>query len=181
MTISAAIVLILRLLIPISIFKYRITGAIASMVIDLLDVVLVDMLQTLLGEPKVGFGSNYQHFDKWLDMYYLAIEGVICLTWNNKLARNAAIFLFLFRLVGITMFELTGAESRKLIFFFPNLFENFFIYYIICERFWPNLIPKKLSSLILILVLLYIPKFFQEYILHFAEVKPWQWIRSNVF
>ena len=37
------------------------------------------------------------------------------------------------------------------------------------------------SSLILILVLLYIPKFFQEYILHFAEVKPWQWIRSNVF
>ena len=37
------------------------------MVIDLLDVVLVDMLQTILGEPKVGFGSNYQHFDKWLD------------------------------------------------------------------------------------------------------------------
>ena len=67
------------------------------MVIDLLDVVLVDMLQTILGEPKVGFGSNYQHFDKWLDMYYLAIEGIICLTWNNKLARNAAIFLFLFK------------------------------------------------------------------------------------
>ena len=38
----------------------------------------------------------------------------------------------------------------------------------------------SISSLIVVLLILYIPKFFQEYILHFAEVKPWQWIRSNV-
>ena len=94
--------------------------------------------------------------------------------------RNAAIGLFLIRLVGIGAFELTGEEFRKLIFFFPNLFENFFLYYIVCDRFWPRLIPTKISSLIVVLLILYIPKFFQEYILHFAEVKPWQWIRSNI-
>ena len=163
MTVSAIIVLVLRLLIPATIFRYRITGAIASMVIDMLDVVLVAALQVALGEDQVGFGEHYQRFDKWLDMYYLTIEAIVCLSWSNNLARNAA-----------------GEEFRKLIFFFPNLFENFFLYYIICDRFWPRLIPTKISTLIVVLVILYIPKFFQEYILHFAEVKPWQWIRSNV-
>ena len=180
MTVSAIIVLVLRLLIPATIFRYRITGAIASMVIDMLDVVLVDALQVALGEDQVGFGEHYQRFDKCLDMYYLTIEAIVCLSWSNNLARNAAIGLFLIRLVGIGAFELTGEEFRKLIFFFPNLFENFFLYYIICDRFWPRLIPTKISTLIVVLVILYIPKFFQEYILHFAEVKPWQWIRSNV-
>ena len=49
MTVSAAIVLILRLVIPMTMFRYRITGAVASMIIDMLDVVLVDVLQALLG------------------------------------------------------------------------------------------------------------------------------------
>ena len=180
MTISALIVLGLRLLIPISIFRYRIIGAIASMVIDMLDVVLVDMLQSQLGEPQVGFGDYYQRFDKWLDIYYLTFEAIVCFSWPNRLARNAALSLFMLRLIGIGAFEITGEEFRKLIFFFPNLFENFFIYYIICERFAPKFIPTTKTSLVTILAILYIPKFAQEYILHFAEVKPWQWIRTNI-
>ena len=182
MSVSVIIVLILRLSIPLLIFKNRIAGAIASMVIDMLDVVLVDALQAipLFNEDQEGFGDNYQRFDKWLDMYYLTIEAYITFSWRNKLARNAAIALFIFRFLGIGIFEITGEEFRKLIFFFPNLFENFFLYYIICDRFWPRLIPKKPSSLLLVLVLLYIHKFFQEYILHYSEIKPWQWIRSNI-
>ena len=180
MTVSAIIVLALRLLIPVSIFKYRITGAIASMVLDMLDVVLVDALQSALGEPQVGFGDYYQRFDKWLDIYYLAIEGIVCLSWKDSLARNAAVALFLLRLIGISAFEITGEEYRKLIFFFPNLFENFFIYYIVCDRVWPWFIPRTKKMLLFVLVLLYIPKFAQEYVLHFAEVKPWQWIRTNI-
>ena len=180
MTVSAAIVLILRLVIPMTIFRYRITGAVSSMIIDMLDVVLVDVLQALLGEPQVGFGDYYQRFDKWLDLYYLSFEAIVCLSWSNHLARNAAVALFLFRLIGIGAFEITGEEFRKLIFFFPNLFENFFLYYIVCERFLPRLIPTKINTLIGVLVILYIPKLAQEYVLHFAEVKPWQWLRANV-
>ena len=180
MTISALIVLALRLLIPVSIFRYRITGAIASMILDMLDVVLVYALQAALGESQVGFGDYYQRFDKWLDIYYLAIEAIVCLGWKDSLARNTAITLFLFRLVGIGAFEITGEEFRKFIFFFPNLFENFFIYYIICDRFCPWFIPRTKKLLLLILVLLYIPKFTPGYVLHFVEVKPWQWIRTNI-
>jgi hypothetical protein len=150
------------------------------MALDLLDVVIVDALQAALGEAPVGFGENYQMFDKWLDMYYLSIEAVVCLGWPNRLAKVAAIALFVFRLAGISAFEITGEEYRKLIFFFPNLFENFFLYYIICDRFAPRLIPTKIKSLLFVLILLYVPKFAQEYVLHFAEVKPWQWIRANV-
>ena len=180
MSVSALIVLALRLILPLSIFRNRITGSILSMALDMLDVVLVDALQGALGEPAVGFGENYQLFDKWLDMYYLSIEAIVCLGWPNRLAKFAAIALIIFRLAGISAFEITGEEHRKLIFFFPNLFENFFLYYIICQRFAPRLIPTKFKSLLLVLVILYIPKFGQEYVLHFAEVKPWQWIKTNV-
>ncbi len=180
MPISAAIVLILRIVIPLTIFRHRITGAIASMVIDMLDVVLVDAIQVILGEPQIGFGDNYQRFDKWLDVYYLTFEAIVCLSWSNHMARNAAVVLFLFRLLGIGAFEITGEEFRKLIFFFPNLFENFFLYYIICERLRPSLIPTRLRTLMVVLVILYIPKFGQEYVLHFAEIKPWQWLRTNL-
>ena len=98
------------------------------MVIDMLDVVLVDALQAMpiLNEDQVGFGDNYQRFDKWLDMYYLTIEAYITFSWRNKLARNAAVALFIFRFLGIGIFEVTGEQFRQLIFFFPNLFENFF-------------------------------------------------------
>jgi hypothetical protein len=180
MTVSALIVLVLRIILPLTIFKKRITGAILSMALDMLDVVIVDALQAGFGEPAVGFGENYQMFDKWLDMYYLSIEAVVCLGWPNRLAKVAGISLFLFRLAGITAFEITGEEFRKLIFFFPNLFENFFLYYIICERFAPRLIPTKIKSLLIVLLILYLPKFAQEYVLHFAEIKPWQWIRANI-
>ncbi len=180
MTVSALIVLALRIILPLSIFRNRITGAILSMALDLLDVVIVDALQAALGEAPVGFGENYQMFDKWLDMYYLSIEAVVCLGWPNRLAKVAAIALFVIRLAGISAFEITGEEYRKLIFFFPNLFENFFLYYIICDRFAPRLIPTKIKSLLFVLLLLYVPKFAQEYVLHFAEVKPWQWIKANV-
>ena len=146
----------------------------------MLDVVLVDALQVILGEQRTGFGTYYQRFDKWLDIYYLSFEAYVCLSWPNRMVRNTAITLFMFRLVGIGIFEITGEESRKLIFFFPNLFENFFLYYILCARFWPRMIPAKAGTLLLVLAILYIPKFAQEYVLHFAEVKPWQWLKGNL-
>ena len=67
MTTAVIIVLLIRLLVPLTIFKYRISGAVASIVVDALDVVVVEALQSLFGEPRVGFGDYYQAFDKWLD------------------------------------------------------------------------------------------------------------------
>jgi hypothetical protein len=37
------------------------------------------------------------------------------------------------------------------------------------------------AQLVLVLVILYIPKAFQEWILHYEELHPWQWLRSVLF
>jgi hypothetical protein len=178
MTIAAIIVIIIRLLVPLTILRWRITGAIASMLMDAIDVVLVDVLATAFNEPG-GFGDRYQLVDKWLDMYYLAFELYVSLSWSNVLARNTSIFLFVFRLVGLIAFEAT--HIRKLFFFFPNLFENFFLYFIIAERAAPRYLPTKPWHIALALVLLYIPKVAQEYVLHFAQLHPWGWTKEVIF
>ncbi len=63
MSIAALIVIVLRLIVPISIFRWRISGAVVAMILDGLDVVLVDVIANALGEQG-GFGDFYQPMDK---------------------------------------------------------------------------------------------------------------------
>ena len=175
-TVTAIVVLALRILIPITILRWRITGAIASMLLDAIDVIIVDIRASIFGE-KPGLGSHYQTYDKWLDMYYLSIEAIVSIRFTNVLARNTSLALYIFRLIGIIAFAVTG---EQLIFFFPNLFENFFLYCILAQRFAPKLMPKSIKNLIIILLILYIPKFAQEWILHFQQITPWNWFRETV-
>ena len=177
MSIAALIVIALRLVIPISIFRWRKSGAVVAMILDGLDVVLVDVIAKALGEQG-GFGDFYQPMDKWLDMYYLTFEVIVSLRWSNTLARNTSVFLFVYRLLGLIIFEITGV--RKVLFIFPNMFENFFLYYIIADRFVPRIVPRTYRQLALVLALLYIPKFGQEWVLHFQELKPWEWFKGAV-
>ncbi len=179
LTVAAIVVLALRILVPLTILRWRITGAISSMLLDAIDVIIVDILATAFGE-KPGLGSHYQTYDKWLDMYYLSVEAFVSIRFTNVLARNTSLALYIFRLVGIIAFAATGEQYRKLIFFFPNLFENFFLYCIISQRFAPKLMPKSIKSLAVILVILYIPKLAQEWALHFQQITPWNWFRETV-
>lgn len=176
MEISLALVVVvaLRVLVPVLIFKWRIVGVLLAALADALDVVLIDFIGYQLGETS-GFGNHYQFFDKWLDMYYLVFALIVSFSWKNALAKNTSIFLFGYRLLGLILFEITGI--RKLFFFFPNLFENFYLFYAIADRFSPRFVPKTLSRLLLILFLLYIPKLIQEWALHYAELHPWNWIK----
>ena len=179
MTVAAIIVLILRIVVPLTILRWRINGAISSMILDAIDVIIVDILASLFSE-KPGLGSHYQTYDKWLDMYYLSVEAFVSIKFTNVLARNTSIALYVFRLIGIIAFAVTGEQYRKLIFFFPNLFENFFLYCIISQRFAPKLMPKSIKHLAIILLILYIPKFAQEWALHFQQITPWNWFRETV-
>ena len=148
------------------------------MLADGFDVVLVDVLGLLTGESG-GFGTYYQRMDKWLDIYYLSFEAGVSLRWPNRLARNTSIFLFVYRFIGLVLFEITHA--RVLFFFFPNLFENFFVYYVFVARFFPKLAPTNLKQLGLVLFILYIPKFGQEWLLHYQQAQPWNWFKETVF
>lgn len=170
------IVILLRLILPISIFKYPLWGGVLSMLLDGADVILVDYLADFFGEPR-GFKLNYHFLDKWLDMYYFTFELVMSLRWQDRLAKNTSILLFTWRTLGFAAFELTGI--RKILFFAPNLFENFFLYYLAAKKYFPKFMPKTVPQITLVLILLYIPKFAQEYILHYKQLQPWNWFKTT--
>lgn len=175
---AVIIVIVLRLLVPLSILRWPLAGGLLSMVLDALDVVLVDGLASVFGEPG-EFGPFYAQIDKWLDLWYLSLELVVVRRrWDPSIVRTAATLLFVWRLIGVILFEITG--ERPLLFVFPNLFENLYLYVLIVRRLAPRLEPRSLPELLLVLVVLFIPKMFQEWILHVDELHPWQWLRESV-
>jgi len=172
MTEGAAIVVALRIVVPLLIFRQQLVGGIAAIVVDTLDVVLIDAMG--LG----GFQGNYHQFDKLLDIYYLTIELIVALRWNNPYARNPAVVLFVYRACGVLLFEVT--KQRITLFLFPNLFENWWLYCVATSRYWPRLYPRSLRLAAVSLLVLLVPKMAQEYVLHFSEAQPWDWIKRNV-
>lgn len=160
------IVLILRLIVPLSIFRWPILGGIISLVIDAQD-------QTILRYFGLGdniflnhlFTADYQRIDKFLDMYYLAFEFLVSLKWQEKLAKTTSKILFVWRVIGVALFEITGL--RYILFIFPNIFENFFLFFLIIQNYFPK-IKITAKNLPLILILLGAPKIGQEYLLHIS-------------
>jgi hypothetical protein len=57
------------------------------------------MRSRLLGQPP-EFGPIYAQLDKWLDLYYLALELVVARRWVELMPRRTASVLFPWRLVG---------------------------------------------------------------------------------
>ena len=160
MPIGLFIIFSLRLLVPITIFRWPLWGGLASLIIDAADTNIV--------KPFGVEIPNYTFTDKYLDTYYLTIELVVSLRWINRLARNTSIFLYIWRLVGVVAFQITSAEYW--LFIAPNLFENFFLFFVFLqiigkgtvEKIWLN----SLKRLIIVLFFLLLAKFPQELILH---------------
>jgi hypothetical protein len=166
------IIILLRLVVPLLILRHPLAGGIAAMLLDGLDVVLIEFI------PGGSFGSHYHTLDKVLDSYYLTLELIVALRWKNPYARRPAIFLFAYRAIGVALFELT--ERRIMLFIFPNLFEHWWLYVLIVERFWPKLYPHSVKTVAIPMILLLIPKMAQEYLLHFAEAKPWDFLKRKL-
>ena len=159
-----AIIFSLRILIPLTIFRWPLWGGLAALIIDAADTNIV--------KPFGVDIPNYTLTDKYLDTYYLTIELLVSLFWVNKLARNVSIVLYFWRLVGLMAFQLTGAQY--LLFFAPNLFENIFLFFALLQKlgketatgFWLNS-PKRLVISLFFLWLVKIP---QELILHVWKI-----------
>ena len=169
------IVIALRLTVPLTILRWPLAGGLVAMVLDALDVVLVDFFAGLLGEP-LGFGTVYPKLDKWLDTYYLGLELLVSRRWPEVIPRRAVAILFGWRAIGVLAFEVTGI--RPLLLVFPNLFENVFLYVLIVRRWFPRLMPRTVGQMVLVSALLLIPKELQEYVLHYAQIHPYQLLRQ---
>lgn len=166
------IVIIMRVLAGLTIFRWPLAGGLLSILADNLDIVI-------LGYFHVPDISPYNRVDKILDTYYLTIEVLVSLDWKNKLARKISIISYIYRLVGAILFEITNA--RFLLLIFPNLFENFFIFYLAAKKILKKDLVSSPKNATIIIILLLIPKLIQEYFLHVLEFPIWGWIIDNVF
>ena len=163
------IVIIIRLLVSITIFKWKFWGAIAAAFFDLIDVVLIDIL-------GMGDFANYSAVDKALDIYYVAFCLVVSLAWE-RMAKWTSIILFSYRAIGVIIFEFI-TPARILLFIFPNLFENWYLVWAFRNRYFPKW-KLTVKRLVWILIACLIPKMIQEYILHWAQATPWNWLQSK--
>ena len=80
--------------------------------------------------------------------------------------------------VGVILFEITG--WRPVLFIFPNLFEHWFLFYLFRNWLFPGVRLDSWRRIATWLVILYIPKLGQEYLLHVAEAQPWDWIKGKL-
>ena len=172
MSAGALLIVALRLTVPLSIFRYPLWGAVASLLIDAFDVVLIELMG--LG----GFDDNYHTLDKLLDTYYLSFLWAVSFGWTNEFAKWISVALFPYRVIGVLLFEITN--ERVMLFIFPNIFENWWLYCAATARYAPRIEPKSWGSSAIVLAILLIPKMAQEYLLHYAEAQPWDWIKRNL-
>jgi hypothetical protein len=119
------LVIAVRLLLPLTIPRYPLSGVIACLLFDAADQSILEAFGLYL--------PSYQNIDKALDVYYLSIAYVATMrNWESLEAFQVGRLLFYYRLIGVLAFELTGV--RLLLAIFPNAFEPFFIYYELRRR-----------------------------------------------
>src|SRR4051812_22636610 len=108
-----------RFLIPLAIPRFPLPAVLGALVLDGID-------QSIFQSYTQLDLTNYQSYDKALDVYYLSIAYLSTMrNWRSSVAFSIARFLLYYRLVGVMLFELVGA--RWLLLVFPNTFEYFFI------------------------------------------------------
>ncbi|MFL2642032.1 MAG: hypothetical protein ACJ0GV_00685 [Dehalococcoidia bacterium] len=158
MSLEEIIVITVRLIGAIPVLFFPFFGSIFAILVDLSDLFII-------GNLDLGGVRNYQKTDKILDISYMITFLIISLRWSNT-EKNISIILFLFRLTGMVLYELSG--SRIILFSFPNIFE-FWIVGVSFYKFIYKNKPLKLKTISIILILASILKLLQEWILHWNK------------
>lgn len=155
-------VVLMRFVLPLFIPRFPLPAIIACLVLDAADQTI---FQAFTDDPLLG----YQTYDKALDVYYLAVAYISAMrNWREPVAFEVARFLYLYRLVGVTLFELV--EQRWIVFVFANTFEYFFIAYEAVRTRWN---PFTLSARAVVSMAAFIwifVKLPQEWWIHIAKL-----------
>ena len=155
MTLEELIVVLVRILGSLPVLKYAFWGSIFAVFIDLSDLFII-------GNLDLGGVNNYQEFDKVLDLAYMVTFLLVSLRWERK-EKSISIFLFIYRLIGLFLFELTG--ERYVLLLFPNVFE-FWIIAISFLKFRKNFTLISDAKLMFVFVISLLLKLIQEWLLH---------------
>lgn len=163
---------LVRLVVPLLILRWPLFGVTAAFLADTLDVVALDFIF------HVSDYSIYNQLDKLLDTYMYLVIGFTAFRWPNRLASKTALVLLAYRMVGVALYELTG--QRALLLVFPDLFIFYVFFYLITDTLLRrDYITSAKANGVILLVLL-VPKLFQEYELHVAQFPIYGWIREHI-
>ena len=167
------IVVLARVIVPLFIPLYPLPAILAALVIDGLD-------QTIFSATLDRDLPGYQSYDKALDIYYLTVTYLSTMrNWDRGTAFGVGRFLWYYRLIGVTLFEYTGA--RWLLFVFANTFE-YFVIALEGWKVWRN--PFRLSPRTIIGVAAFIWIFIklpQEWWIHIAQLDFTDFAKETVF
>mgnify|MGYP001207312074 FL=1 len=158
LTLEELIIAIVRISGSVPVLRWAFVGGIVAILFDLSDLFLKNLID-------LGGVSNYQTFDKWLDLVYMGAFLLVALRWNG-IIRHVTVSLFIFRMIGFVIFEFTG--NREILQYFPNVFEFWFlavagIKYFTTDFYFSN------RTIGIILIIICPLKLFQEYVLHTAR------------
>ncbi|HZC73634.1 MAG TPA: hypothetical protein VE442_23280 [Jatrophihabitans sp.] len=163
-----------RLVVPLFIPRFPLSAILAALVIDGIDQTVFKSVLSASDWAKIANG--YQGYDKALDVYYLTVAYTATMrNWTNIHALRWAEGLWLYRLSGVTLFEVLHNAAdpdswRWLLFVFPNTFEYFFIAYEIVRLRWD---PRRLSPRFvawLVAFIWVVIKLPQEWWIHIAQL-----------
>jgi hypothetical protein len=154
-TLEELIIALVRISGSLPVLRWAFVGAALAILFDLSDLFLKNLID-------LGGVSNYQTFDKWLDLVYMSAFLVVAMRWNG-IIRQVAVFLFILRMIGFVTFELT--QNREVLQYFPNVFEFWFLAVTGLKHFNPSFIFSNKTIGILLLIVFPL-KLFQEYVLH---------------
>lgn len=156
---AAVITLVVRLLIPLLILRFPLTGTLLSALADITDY------------SFLGTAVNYQFIDKLLDTYYLSLAAITVLRWKDGVAKRIALGAYAWRVIGVALVLFT--DQRWLLFVFPNIFEPLFVFYLLYVYLSKN--NKLFTSgwvVAFVTITLFVPKLVQEYVLHIYQPNP---------
>ncbi len=157
--------ILLRLVAALAIFYFPFAGGILSMLLD-----GVDWKTQIISTPYQHV--VYENFDKVLDLYYLSIEAFVMFRWRSIWAKGIGYFLYFLRIVGIGLFF--WLNRAALLFFFPNIFESYFLFYVAVKAILGREAKLSPATLLTSVIVLSIPKILQEYQMHFLYKSYWR-------
>ncbi len=167
----------LRLVGSLVILRRPFWGMVLAVLLDALDFNLTSLSGGIFFDSYTVNFSVYALLDKIFDTYVAILALLAAMNWE-LLARRVLYVLFSWRLVGFVLFLVIGA--RQILFFFPNLFEFFFLFYAFALQYKSKLLPRNFAQMIIVLLLLLTPKLAQEYILHILDAAPLAYIKHDI-
>jgi len=132
-------------------------------------VVVVDWFDGDIFRKAFNYQKNnvYQLFDKVLDFYGYCFALVFSMP---SPIFSALLFFFLLRAVGLIIFLIK--KERKIFAFFPNIFGNLFIVYILTLTFPSLTFLLEGNYFYAALLVLTVVTLVREYFLHIKEIQP---------